>query len=754
MSRSQPSDAGGPARTSPDPSLAGVLSLVSRAVEPPRAADPPPTWLKAAQTASFARALEAVRRHGAACIVDPVGSGKTYVGLAVAAAVNGRRPTVCVVPAALTSQWTTVAARLGVAAVVHSHERVSRGKLPGRRPALVLIDESHRFREPATRRYRTLAPWLVGRAVLMLTATPVVNRPADLLHQLRLGVPDDSLAPFGVVSLAALLQSGSGHRALERLVIAGTTMNDAWPRRSGRVVQSPRDPTTEELAAAVDALQLSRAADIAALVRVSLLRALASSPCALRAALRRYGRLLRNAADAGAAGVGITRRQLHAAVGADDAQLVLWALLERNDAAATVELDVQDLPALGRLQERLGSHDGEACASDRKAATVSELLSDGRVSIVFVTHRETVVHLRDALAERGVRSVGWCTGSSAGVGPSRVPRRAVLAALDPAVRDARLPDVRVLIATDVAAEGLNLQRAERIVHYDLPWTPMRLRQREGRALRLGSLHRSVEVVRFRATAAIERRLCMTRALREKSRLIAQLGLDPHDTVRRRATGATAAAGVMAAAATAATAATAAARHASGARRAICDLLRTGVRTADAPARESLPTHALIARAVVPGGVGRLVVVAASEPADPAGHSDLIVFQRPDPPGNTPPARSDADLLDQARRLLGDYTRGVASSGAATPPAPARLIARLAELTAAAARKRDQLQLARIERALRFLQRCHTAGEAMLAAELADVDALAMVRRLEQVPNRAPLALDWRIVAVLEIRATA
>ena len=152
MSRSQPLDAASRARPSPDPSLAGVLNLVARALEPPRAPDSPPPWLKPEQTASFARAVEAVRRHGAACIVDPVGSGKTYVGLAVAAALNGRRPTVCIVPAALTSQWTTVAAGLEIAVVIHSHERASRGRLPDRRPALVLIDESHRFREPATRR--------------------------------------------------------------------------------------------------------------------------------------------------------------------------------------------------------------------------------------------------------------------------------------------------------------------------------------------------------------------------------------------------------------------------------------------------------------------------------------------------------------------------------------------------------------------------------------------------------------------------
>ena len=47
------------------------------------------------------------------------------------------------------------------------------------------------------------------------------------------------------------------------------------------------------------------------------------------------------------------------------------------------------------------------------------------------------------------------------------------------------PDVRVLIATDAAGEGINLQRAHLMVNYDLPWNPNRLEQRFGRIHRIG-----------------------------------------------------------------------------------------------------------------------------------------------------------------------------------------------------------------------------------------------------------------------------
>jgi hypothetical protein len=78
--------------------------------------------------------------------------------------------------------------------------------------------------------------------------------------------------------------------------------------------------------------------------------------------------------------------------------------------------------------------------------------------------------------------------------------------------------------TDVAAEGLDLQRAARVVHYDLPWTPMRLEQREGRAVRLGSRHAEVEVVRFVPVPVLEQSLRLEAALSRKAALPAAAGL--------------------------------------------------------------------------------------------------------------------------------------------------------------------------------------------------------------------------------------
>ena len=104
--------------------------------------------------------------------------------------------------------------------------------------------------------------------------------------------------------------------------------------------------------------------------------------------------------------------------------------------------------------------------------------------------------------------IAWCTGERAGVGPSPVPRSVVLGWFreGPGAPESRPSSVRHLLVTDVAAEGLDLQRAARVVHYDLPWTPMRLEQREGRAVRLGSHHPTVDIVRFAPPPPLERAL--------------------------------------------------------------------------------------------------------------------------------------------------------------------------------------------------------------------------------------------------------
>ena len=75
------------------------------------------------------------------------------------------------------------------------------------------------------------------------------------------------------------------------------------------------------------------------------------------------------------------------------------------------------------------------------------------------------------------------------------------------------PEIRVLIATDVLSEGLNLQDCNQIVNYDLHWNPVRLIQRLGRIDRIGSEHDKVHAFNFLPETELDRHLNLRERLR-------------------------------------------------------------------------------------------------------------------------------------------------------------------------------------------------------------------------------------------------
>ena len=117
-------------RAGPPAAPSQVAAALARAMLPPEVHDPPPSWLRADQRLSFRRAVAAVRRHGGALLAEGVGTGKTWIGLAVAATIEPSRPIYVVAPASLRSQWQEAAARIGLTIVSHSHETLSRGRPP------------------------------------------------------------------------------------------------------------------------------------------------------------------------------------------------------------------------------------------------------------------------------------------------------------------------------------------------------------------------------------------------------------------------------------------------------------------------------------------------------------------------------------------------------------------------------------------------------------------------------------------------
>jgi superfamily II DNA or RNA helicase len=158
-------------------------------------------------------------------------------------------------------------------------------------------------------------------------------------------------------------------------------------------------------------------------------------------------------------------------------------VVDQATAAQTIQELEAEIIILDALEEQAKQvvHSGQ----DRKWDELSNLLQSPtmredsgrqRKLIIFTEHRDTLNYL--AVKIRGLIGNEEAVTMIHG-GVKREERRKVqeLFRNDPATR--------VLLATDAAGEGVNLQNANLMVNYDLPWNPNRLEQRFGRIHRIG-----------------------------------------------------------------------------------------------------------------------------------------------------------------------------------------------------------------------------------------------------------------------------
>lgn len=157
---------------------------------------------------------------------------------------------------------------------------------------------------------------------------------------------------------------------------------------------------------------------------------------------------------------------------------------DQASAARTIQELEAEIRTLKRL-ERI-ANEVRLSGEDRKWDELSKLLQDNECMftadgqreklIIFTEHKDTLRYLTDK-----IRTLFGSDDSVVTIhgGMLRDERRKV----EEMFRQDK--NVRILIATDAAGEGINLQRAHLMINYDLPWNPNRLEQRFGRIHRIG-----------------------------------------------------------------------------------------------------------------------------------------------------------------------------------------------------------------------------------------------------------------------------
>jgi hypothetical protein len=421
----------------------------------------------------------------------------------------------------------------------------------------VLVDEAHAFRNPDTEQYRALARLMGGtrKKLCLLTATPVNNSVFDLYHQIMLfarhnarfaalGIPNLSSYFKGAVEAAT---NGGSQAAMFGLMDAISVRRsrqfikkhypDAtidgrpirFPNPVLRTVRYDLDGFYPGLFARVErdmqALTLARyqpdnyrhdgvvdarAQSLASRLRTNLLKRFESSVGAFRLTTQTM-------IDAHEAFLeALDRREVLVprgdAGGADDAADPARSVASgqpgrrplreyrHRDLRRDVEADLE------RLRGFMAAVAGATVDDDPKLARLATLLSGGlgpEKVIVFSYYADTIGWIERAIesdpARFGGRPYVSVTGTSSESAGQRLEKVHQFCP-ETTVDDAGQAPVRseeeknLLLATDVLAEGQNLQQARYIVNYDMPWNPMRLVQRNGRIDRIGSPFETIELV--------------------------------------------------------------------------------------------------------------------------------------------------------------------------------------------------------------------------------------------------------------------
>ncbi|MDW8405822.1 helicase-related protein [Chloroflexus sp.] len=400
---------------------------------------------------------------------------------------------------------------------------------PDNRYDLVVIDEAHKLSATFfgdevkyTKRYH-LGKLVAGltRHLLLMTATPHNGKEEDFQLFLALLDPDRFAGRFrsGVhqVDVSDLMR-----RMVKEglLTFEGTPL---FPERIAYTVKYQLSEAEAQLYREVteyvreefrraETLANDRRAGTVGFALTILQRRLASSPEAIYQSLRRRrerleqrlhelsaGRTSGNSAE-----VYLSADELDELDDAPDNEVAQLeeTILDQATAASTIaelQREIQTLTRLEALAAEIRRH-----GQDTKWRELSHLLGEiftpsaltNRIAeqdapygaipkpvaspsqklVIFTEHRDTLSYLERRISNLFGRPEAVVVVHG---GMGREDRRA---AQERFLHD---PEARVLLATDAAGEGINLQRAHLMINYDLPWNPNRLEQRFGRIHRIG-----------------------------------------------------------------------------------------------------------------------------------------------------------------------------------------------------------------------------------------------------------------------------
>lgn len=182
----------------------------------------------------------------------------------------------------------------------------------------------------------------------------------------------------------------------------------------------------------------------------------------------------------------------------------------KKDFVSKLEFDLQILHNIKKLWQKVDS-------DPKLEKFIVELKKTNALKksklVIFTESKETGDYIYEALLDEYPNQVMFYSSKGGRhtdknlLSNHNVSRDIIQSNYDPNRKlKEQVNDLKILIATDVLAEGINLHRSNVIVNYDLPWNPTRVLQRAGRVNRLGSKFDNVHIFNFFPTTQSDEHL--------------------------------------------------------------------------------------------------------------------------------------------------------------------------------------------------------------------------------------------------------
>lgn len=388
---------------------------------------------------------------------------------------------------------------------------------------LAVFDEAHKLswsdpRRADTKTNRYQLAEIVGRKsthLLLLTATPHMGKPFPYFALWRLLDPNVFSTPSALDAVPQEKRRRFFIRRLKEEMID----YDGKPIYKPRLCQTNSFPLTPAERVFYDASteylkwsyqhSASKDKNAAAMVVAVLQRRLASSTFAMLESLRRRRERITNEQTLGMSEqISLERLTSHfdASTADEDEPEVTGREGEEVFEEQALNLarptdSAQRRKELEYLDHITGLGEGVlAQQQEAKFAKLKELVDSPEFQreklLIFTEHRDTLRHLQGRFEALGY--TGQIASIHGGMDVAeREEQRTFF--MPPEFRRAQglddpdRPSARVMLATDAAGEGINLQFAWLMVNFDIPWNPARLEQRMGRLHRFGQRHDEVRI---------------------------------------------------------------------------------------------------------------------------------------------------------------------------------------------------------------------------------------------------------------------